>query len=261
MDFITVSSHNPEFYKKNNIALEPHITRDESNPLWAQMIPFIKVVHLPYASEHALNIAAYDDARRNADIAFLEASIQSARQYNVERAIIHTCGFECIENELVGCYERMIDAMKRLAKVAKMANMTLCIENMVLRAPEKRHLYGSNAVEWLRIFDDVAEPNVRLTLDTSHAASSVIPYATFEERQRHIFDFLAKPERIAHVHWSDSRIATQGAMFADLHLVPGDGDLPISFHRQIKQLDATFTLEQHCGDEDTLRGVNFIQGI
>lgn len=261
MNLITVSSHNPDFYKTNDVGLEPHITRDESNPNWKNMIPFIKVVHLPYASDHALNIAAYDDARRDADIAFLEESIQSARPYNVERAVIHTCGFESIEDELVGCYERMIDAMKRLAKAARGAKLTLCIENMVLRAPAKRHLYGSNAVEWLRIFDDVAEPNVRLTLDTSHAASSVIPYATIEERKRHIFDFLAKPERIAHVHWSDSRIATQDALFADLHLVPGDGDLPLAFHRQIKQLNASFTLEQHCGDEDTLRGMRFIERL
>ena len=262
MNLIACLSHKPEFFRDNNLSLEAHIPKDMASPDWEAVKPFIRTVHLPYSkSSRALNLASFDDAERNSDIQFLEEHLRIAASLGTDRTITHTCGLESIEGVVTGCYERMIDALQHLADYAASLDLLFCIENMCYRAPEKRHLYGSNAAEWLRIYEDVDRPNVRLTLDSSHATSSIIPYKTHEERKRHIFDFLKYPERIAHVHWSDSRIANQDALFLDLHLIPGDGDLPIEFHKALKRLDATKLLEQHCSDEDTLRGVRFIEQL
>ena len=262
MKYLACLSHKPEFFRDNAIGLEPHILKDMDNPDWEAVKPFIRTVHLPFSRDgHALNLASFDDEERNADRHYLEEAIRIAATLGTDRVTTHTCGLESVEGKVTGCYERMISALQSLAELAQSFNLMLCIENMCYRSPEKRHLYGSDAAEWFRIYEDVDRPNVKLTFDSSHATSSVIPYKTLEERQKHLFDFLKYPERIVHVHWSDSRIATQDGLFQDLHLIPGDGDLPREFHQAIRRLDATFLLEQHCSDEDTLRGIRFLDSL
>ena len=261
-DYVVMPGHGIDFYKRHGIGFEAHITRVEKREDWDSLKPFIATAHLPYSSTRALNIGSYDDKARKEDIEYLKNAILIAAGYGVDRCVIHTCGFESMNDELVGCYERMIDALKTLAKFAKKQKLMMCIENMVLRNPRLRHLYGSNAAEWLGIYDDVDESNVMLTLDTSHAASSVMGYRTKRERSKHLFDFLARPEIIAHIHWSDSRIATQDALFGDLHLVPGQGDLPKKFHREVKSLDAVRVFEQdHSSDEEALGAIAFVESL
>ena len=101
-----------------------------------------------------------------------------------------------------------------------------------------------------------------LALDTSHAASTVLGYNSLEERQRHLFDYFAHPERIVHIHWSDARIASQDALFLDQHMIPGEGDLPLEFHRQVKRLEAIRVFEQDAAtDEQVLQAINFVENL
>ena len=261
-DYVAMPGHDVSFFKNNGIGFEGHIGRVELRENWEEIKPFLATAHLPYSNQNALNIASYDDKEREADIQYLKDSIVTAAAYGARQCVLHTCGFESINEELAGCYERMIDAMKELAQFAKNYKLLVCVENMVLRNPKQRYLYGSFATQWYQIYEDVDETNVMLTLDTSHAASSVQGYKTLEDRQKHLFDFLAHPERIAHIHWSDSRIATQEALFGDLHLIPGQGDLPLEFHRQVKKLDAVRVFEQDkCTDEQVLQAINFVESL
>ena len=262
MRYCACYSHKPAFFVDNRIGLEAQIDKDDATPEWAEFAPLLAIAHLPYSGRdgHPLNIAAFDDAVREADIAYLEETLLRAADYGVDRVVVH-CGYESLNDELVGSYERMIDGFRRLADTAAGRKVILGIENMVLREPVKRRMFACDAMEWLHIHDDVARSNVGLVLDTSHASSSVQHYRTAEERSRHLYDFLARPEIICHLHWSDGRIMEGDALFKDLHLIPGDGDLPHEFHRRLKRLDATRTLEQHCSDEDTLRGIAFIESL
>ena len=69
--------------------------------------------------------------------------------------------------------------------------------------------------------------------------------------------YLAEPAAIGRVHWSDSVIATDEGK-RDMHLVPGDGDLPRELHRLIKGLPVVKLLEQTCPEEDVVRALQFI---
>jgi hypothetical protein len=46
-----------------------------------------------------------------------------------------------------------------------------------------------------------------------------------------------------------------------MHLIPGEGDLPDDFHRQIKGLEALKTLEQGRPEEDVLHGLAYIESL
>ncbi len=260
-NYAVTSNHNADFFKNNNLGFEGEILKVQKKTDWEEIKQFMISSHLPFTSSRALNLASYNDVERKEDMEYLRQAIAASAAHGIDRVIIHTCGFESIEGKLTGCYERMIDGLKTLADEAKSRKLLFCIENMVLRSPETRHLYGSSATEWFRIFDDVDSSNVCLALDTSHAASSVMGYASREEREKHLFDFLARPEIIKHIHWSDSKIENQDALFGDLHLIPGDGDLPLEFHRQVKALDALRVFEQNCSDEDSLRAMAFVDGL
>lgn len=130
-----------------------------------------------------------------------------------------------------------------------------------MREPGKHRSYGYCASEWYRIYRDVARKNVMLTLDTSHAATSVAVYDELKDRQTHIFDFLEHPEWIGRVHWSDSVLADNASKFNDMHLVPGRGDLPREFHQAIKQLPCVKTLEQNASDDEHIFSFEFIESL
>ena len=51
------------------------------------------------------------------------------------------------------------------------------------------------------------------------------------------------------------------ALFTDMHLVPGKGDLPREFHRRIKSLDCFKLLEQNSTDAEVGEGLDFIASL
>ena len=249
--------HTPEFLTEHGLGVEGFITKHDILPNWEQYIPFVHGIHLPYAK---LNLAAFDDEQRQLSIDTVKAAIDEGCKYPVERMVMHSIGIQRRHGVEVGSYDRMIDALRQLADYAATKNITLCLENQCLHIP---HLdrFGTMAHEWLQLPKDVNRKNVLLTLDTSHAACAAASFATAEERFAYMFEFLKEPELIGRVHWSDSRLTNNEAYFCDMHLVPGEGDLPIEFHKQINALSATKTLEQNASEERVIKGLEFIKSL
>ena len=249
--------HRPEFLRQQNLFVEAHIGRYDAVAGWDAYVPFVRGVHLPYAK---LNLAALDDDLRLHSIEAVKNAIDIGCQYPVEHMVMHTMGIESLDGIPVGSYERMIDGIRILADHAAKKGITLCVENQAQHIPH-RVIYGVYAQEWYQIQEDVARDNVLLTLDTSHAACAAATFAGAQNRFSYMEEFLKHPEKIGRVHWSDSRLQNAEAFYTDLHLIPGEGDLPLDFHRRIKQLEAVKTLEQKRPEEDVIRGLRFIESL
>ena len=255
---LTCPVQSPEFLSANGLGVEVHINRDDVRPEWEQYIPFVGGVHLPYAK---LNLAAIDDVKRNFAIQTIREAIDTGCRYGIPYMVMHTCSTESSELQQVGTYRNMIDSIGTLADYAAGKGITLCIENAALQQP-KRRVYGIFANEWYQIQKDVACSNVLLTLDTSHAATSAaMLFYRPEDRFAYMYEYLKQPELIGRVHWSDSRLSGGEAYFGDLHLVPGQGDLPRDFHQKILALDAVKTLEQRCGPQELALGLAFVDSL
>jgi sugar phosphate isomerase/epimerase len=250
--------HTAEFLRSNNLGVEAHITRYDRLPDWNQYIPFVHGVHLPYAE---MNLAAFDDDLRSDSLQKLKSALDEGCKYPVDRMVMHTIGIESIGGKTVGSYARMISGLQEFADYAASKKIILCIENQVAHPPEQVCVFGDSAKEWFQIQKDVNRENVLLTLDSSHAATSVAVYETFEERVAHIFDFLTSPELIGRIHWSDSRLKNNESRFNDMHLIPGEGDLPREFHKAIKELKVIKTLEQRRSEPDVIKGLAFIESL
>ena len=249
--------HTPEFLTEQSLGVEAFVTRHDILPNWEQYIPFVKGVHLPYAK---LNLAALDDELRAHSIETVKSAIDTGCRYPVDHMVMHSMGIKARNGVTVGCYERMIDGLRELGDYAASKNIYLCLENQALHIPNLDR-FGTFADEWIQLLKDAKHPNLALTLDTSHAACAAATFESADERFAYLFEFLKEPELIKHVHWSDSRLTNNEAYFCDMHLVPGEGDLPIEFHKQIKALDAVKTLEQNASEERVIKGLQFIESL
>lgn len=255
--YLTRPVHTTGFLAQYNIGIEYFVTRHEALPNWTQYIPFVHGIHLPYAG---LNLAAFDDTLRRHSIDTVKAAIDVGVQFPTDRMVMHSMGVREKDGALLGSYERMIDGIAELADYAAAKHIILCIENQALHVPNLDR-FGTFAEDWLRIPGDANRSNVLLTLDSSHAATAAAVLDTAEERFAYLYRFLAKPELIGRVHWSDSRLGNNEAYMKDMHLIPGEGDLPLDFHRRIKALDVLKTLEQSRPEEDMIKGLSFIASL
>ncbi len=251
--------HSPEFLKQHNLGVEGVIGWNDQKDNWEQYIPFVKGAHLPHS--YGINLGAINRDDRHHALQKLKQAIDEARKYSVKRMVVHTSGFEKLDDVLVGEYAIMIAGLQQLADYAATDGTVLCIENQVHREPHKRRIYGDCAEEWFQVLRDVDRTNTMLTLDSSHAASSVAVIEDAAARRKALFEFLQHPELIGYVHWSDSRIENREALYTDMHLVPGSGDLPREFHRRIKQLDCPKLLEQNCTEAEVQEALQFIDGL
>ncbi len=255
---LTRPCHSPDFMDKYHIGVETHIFRTDNQPDFEQYIPYIHGVHLPYAN---LNLAAYDEDLRNRSIIRIKEAIDEACKYPVTELVMHPTGYEVTPEKIIGCYDLMIPSIQEIADYAAGKNKIICLENQVMREHWKHRSYGYCASEWFRIHRDVQRPNVMLTLDTSHAATSVAVYDSLADRRKHIFDFLEYKALIGRIHWSDSVLAENTSKFNDMHLVPGRGDLPKEFHQEIKKISCVKTLEQRVSDEEHIFSFEFIESL
>jgi sugar phosphate isomerase/epimerase len=174
--------------------------------------------------------------------------------------VMHSVGVEYNGGKRVGEYERLVDAIRGLASYAEKYGVTLCIENGVAFYREHIRCWADTQESWYQLYRDVDRRNVKLTLDTSHATTNAMRFATLEERLNYIESYISRSEAIARVHWSDSIIGTDEGR-DDLHLVPGKGDLPESLHRAIKAFTVPKLLEQDCTEEEIVEGLQFIEGL
>lgn len=255
---LTCPVQTPEFLTAHNLGVEAHIGRYDALPGWEKYIPFVGGVHLPYSG---LNFAALDENLRKTSIETVKNAIDIGLQYPVDRMVMHITGTEVEKEQAVGDYDRLISSIRTLADYAASKKIILCLENAALHHPGRR-AYGIFANEWFQIHRDVDRSNVLLTLDTSHAATSAAMIgAHAADRFTYLYEYLKAPELIGRVHWSDSRLTHGEGYFNDMHLVPGEGDLPLDFHRKIKSLDAVKTLEQRCEPERIAAGVAFVESL
>jgi sugar phosphate isomerase/epimerase len=175
--------------------------------------------------------------------------------------VLHPCGVFSFQGQEVGEYAFLIDSLREIAGFMADNGLILSLENQVLRHPDLRIIAACSSDEWFQLYKDVNCGNVTLTLDTSHAASAVAHEPTAEERFRKLQDFLSHPEWVTHFHWSDARLTTDEAKWSDMHLVPGTGDLPLDFHRAIKQHGGSILFEQNCSEAELEAGLRFYESL
>ncbi len=255
---LTKPFHSIRFLQENHLGVEAHIGRYESSPTWEQYIPFVGGVHLPY---DGINLASPDESIRSEGFRKIEAALMEGCRYGIDRMVIHTLGTRIQDGRTVGEYDLLIESLRKLAAFAKKRNVTLCMENQLMYPPNTLRLFGDTAEEWFRIRKDAACDNLLLTLDTSHAATSLAVYPTHRERLKHLYDFLKFPELIGRIHWSDSRIINNEAAGNDMHLCPGTGDLPLPFHSEINRHPAVKLLEQNCTWQEVRNTLEFISNL
>lgn len=250
--------HAPEFLTARNLGVEIHITRDDVKDDFAQYIPFVGGIHLPYSG---VNLAAFDESTRRAGIDKVKRCIDAALQYHIDTMVMHPCGIFYKDKTEVGKYPLLIDSLRELADFAAGKGVTLALENQVLRHPDMRIIAGCSSADWFQLHKDVARSNVKLTLDTSHAASVAAHGKTTEERRKIMWSFFEHPDLIARFHWSDARLSTDEAVWNDMHLVPGKGDLPRELHQEVLNHPGVKLLEQKCTSEEVQEALDFIAGL
>lgn len=255
---VTRPCYRCEFLKETNLGVELHINRNDALPDWPQYIPFVGGLHLPYAD---LNLASFDVKIQEHSLQVLKKALDEGLKYKIDKMVMHSTGIRILQHVVLGEYNILIKNLRIFADYAKEKNITLCLENQVYLNPEIGVIFGRTVDEWFQIQKDVARDNFLLTLDTSHAATSVAIYDTFELRASHMFDYLARPDLIGRVHWSDSILTDNQAKYHDMHLIPGEGDLPLEFHKQINSLPVVKTLEQRRSEEDIAKGLEFIKTL
>lgn len=250
--------HAPEFLARHTLQVEIHITRDDVKDDFARYIPFVGSIHLPYTN---INLSARDEATRHNGVEKIKNCIKTALQYNARIMTMHPCGVFSKASEELGEYGFLIDSLRDIADFAAMQGVVIALENQVLRHPETRIIAGCSSAEWFQLLRDTDRSNVKLTLDTSHAASVAAHAPTLEERHRIMWSFLEQPDLIAHFHWSDARLQSDEAVYNDMHLVPGKGDLPRELHKFVLQHKANKLLEQKCTSQEVLEGLEFIASL
>ena len=249
---LTRPIHSAAFLKAHGLGVEAHIGR----PLPEELIPLVHGIHLPYSG---LNLAALDENMRLQSLQILKNALLEGCRFPVDRMVIHTVGIESQNGVRIGDYELLIRSFRDLAEIATDHRIILCIENQVLRPSAKR--FGDNAPEWLALPHDIDRDNILLTLDSSHASTSAAMGENYTERLRLLDEFLSHPEMIGRVHWSDARLKNREALYNDMHLVPGKGDLPLEFHRRLHRLPVIQLLEQKCTEEEVAEALAFIDSL
>lgn len=234
-----------------------------------------------------LNIAALDSDWRRESLACLEDYlVRAARLPRVRKVVMHAAPRLWpgdgrlpklpgdVKLATVSEYALLVDSIRRLAGAAAKLNLQIVIENnraywltvppgtpfeQVDRAAVPDY-FATAPWEWLGLWRDVRRDNVRLCLDTCHAATAAQRVAP-AERAAMMFAYLAEPRAIGHVHWNDNTLADERGR-ADQHWPIGPDGLGTDFHRAVGSLpEATFLLE-HWFDAETLdRELAYIAGL
>ncbi len=170
-------------------------------------------------------------------------------------------------------YDRQIDAIRQIAAMAAERGIEIVLENLPVTwrdVPDdttgdqvdwsnRNAYFGTTPEEWIGVCEEVARPNVALCLDSSHACT----YAhLFPEHKRPevMMSFLARPDLLKHVHWSDNYLYDSRGR-EDSHAFVGKGTLPEEIHRTIKGLDATLMLEHSPPPEELEEELEYIDGL
>lgn len=251
--------HDPEFLEKYSLGVETHINRDDIKPDYEKYLPFVHGVHLPY---NGVNLASPDEAERSRGVEYVKTAIDKAVQYPVDRVVMHPCGIMSEEGRKTGEYGKLVDSLRDVAGYAAQKGLIICIENQLYKPANVKEIFACRSEEWFQLYYDVNRSgNVKLTFDSSHAASCAAEESDDEKRLAALWKYLEHPDYIGRFHWSDSRIAGGESLFWDMHLVPGQGTLPREFHQEILRHPAVKLLEQYCTQDEVISGLEFISSL
>ena len=250
--------HDPDFLSRYSLGVETHITRDDVLDGYERYIPYVHGVHLPYKG---VNFASCDETERQKGLEFVKRAADVAVRYPVDRVVMHPCGIMSINGEKSGEYGKLIDSLREIADYLAQKGLIVCLENQLYKPADVREVFACRSSEWFQLYTDLNRPNVKLTFDSSHAASCAAEEPTDEKRIAALWKYLEHPDYIGRFHWSDSRIRGGESLFRDMHLVPGQGDLPWEFHQAIWRHPARKLLEQRCTKEEVAAGLVFISGL
>ena len=235
--------------------------------------------HAPYsAGERRLSIADVDDAVREASIARISEYIETAAAElpNLQKINMHFSPKRWVYKDLtlVGDYDRLIDAIRRLADLASRHRLDLVLENnraywdgvpedmpadRVDRDAQNAY-FGVAPEEWMQVQKDVDRPNVFLCLDTSHACTHAQSFVDLEMRRKTMMTYLDAGDALQHIHWNGNDLETNRGR-NDMHLCIGADTLPVDLHRAIKRLNATLLLEHFYSVAELEAELRFIERL
>jgi len=236
--------------------------------------------HAPkHVDDLLMNIATPEDDFREESIEALLRYIDMARGFpKLEQVNIHPPLKRWVDEAQTrganGEYDLLIDSCRRLADYAASIGIEIVLENYIaswgdvpddVPADEidwssRNEAFGVTPGEWIQICEDVARPNFALCLDSSHASTYAHTIADVERREEAVMAFVAKPDLIHHVHWSDNYLYDARGR-EDSHALIGKGSLPVELHRAIKELDATILIEHFYGIEELEQELEYIEAL
>ena len=239
----------------------------------------VVTAHAPYSdSGGRFSIADVDDGIREADIEKIAVYIKEAveRFPNLRKVNMHCSPKRWVYEDrvLVGEYGRLIDAVRRLARVASSHGLELVVENnraywegvsedvsadQVDRSEQNEYL-GVMPEEWRQIQQDVDRSNVFLCLDPSHACTYAHISTDLDKRSEVMMAYLKAGDTLQHVHWNGNDLETNVGR-QDTHMCIGTDSLPVEFHRAIKGWDATLLLEHFYSVEELEAELAYIEAL
>jgi len=173
---------------------------------------------------------------------------------------------------------RLVESMQTLARKCAGLGLVLAVENNWAYwdgIPEDADItklgpgdfveyWCSSPAEWRQLAKDVNEPGLGMCLDPSHAVPYCQRQVDVEARIETLFEYVAEPDLIAHLHWNGSDIRTNRGRH-DMHLCVGTGTLGDEFHARLKaraaQLPQPVTLEHWHGPDALAAELRYIEAL
>ncbi|MBI3974622.1 MAG: sugar phosphate isomerase/epimerase [Chloroflexi bacterium] len=272
---LTIAETDPALLVELGLGVEGSIKANGDVVLPEHASPYLVSVHLPYSLDgRRFNVGASDEAVRRGAIESVKAAIDRAKLLGAQRGIIHPMGISRWDGSMEATWEQTVAGLVEVVDHARATGFQLCLENNVHywdgipdeTLPEQadrgatNHIFGSTPAEWRDLWRAVGREELRLCLDTSHAATYAARSSDPAKAEQLLGEFLAQPELIAHVHWSDSWLCDPRGR-RDAHLPVGTGTLPRAFHARVKALDATKHLEHKATPPQLRAELTFIEGL
>jgi sugar phosphate isomerase/epimerase len=273
--FLTIAGTDPALLAELGLGVEGTVRGDGSVSLPEEVAGRVVSMHLPYVSTGEVwNVGSEDEAVRASVLERVKRAIDTAKGVGAERGVIHPMGIARWSGQAGGTLERTIEGLRELADHARSVGFLLCLENNRLywesvpteTAPEDadrsnaNYIFGSTPQEWFGLWHAIGRDELRLCLDTSHTATYAALSSDPTKAELLLNEYLAEPDLIAHVHWSDSWLCDVRGR-PDAHLPVGTGTLPPAFHARVKALPALKHLEHKATPEQLRAEIAFIDAL
>jgi sugar phosphate isomerase/epimerase len=273
--FLTIAEAGAELLAELGLGVEGTIRGDGSAALPEDVAARVVSIHLPYSSAGARwNVGSADETERASILERVKRAIDTAKGLGAARGVIHPMGIGRWSGKTGATWGRTAEGLRELVDHARAAGLLLCLENNRLywdgvpneTPPEEadranaNHIIGSTPQEWIGLWHAIGRDELRLCLDTSHAATYAALSSDPPEAERLLDEYLAEPDLIAHAHWSDSWLCDVRGR-EDAHLPVGTGTLPPAFHARVKALPALKHLEHKATPEQLRAEIAFIDGL